>query len=188
MKHAAEILTKNRIPTNSFLKAVHFCSVKDFSMDEQIAILKELVPSANLSELDPIPLKYTFLYVVQDTVKLMELDMRDRPADLLGVFEQAVKKTEALLVKNPWIYTKEFEAEYEAAKRPLLKAEKNQLILNKGTKLEAAMKLYMENKTLSVKELAQLFVKELGMSPAGATTYVYSAKKKVESRERTAAA
>ena len=46
-----------------------------------------------------------------------------------------------------------------------------------NTKSEKALELYKQNSSMTRKELICLFVQELGMSMAGASTYVYNCKK-----------
>lgn len=45
-----------------------------------------------------------------------------------------------------------------------------------GSKKEQAIALYKANSGMSRKELIELFIRELGMTPAGASTYVHLAK------------
>jgi len=50
--------------------------------------------------------------------------------------------------------------------------------IKKGGKQVLAAQLFEANKTSTTAELVALFVKELGMTKAGATTYVYNVRKK----------
>ena len=103
MKQAQEMFAKHNIPVTNYMAAIRYCNLREFDMETQLEVISTLVPTSHAHELDPIPLKFAFLYFVQDTVRALN---ESKPIDLLGVFESAVIKADALLVRSPEIYTK----------------------------------------------------------------------------------
>ena len=181
MPKVEDVLEKKQIPTYSPIAAIRYCSMRDFTMDEQLDMLGGLVPTHCVEDLDPIPLKYAFLYFVQDSVR--ELSQGKTRVNCETIFLGAVTKANDLLEKNPHIYTKEFRAEEVEASRPTPKSQRHKFVPNKGTKLDKAMGLFEKNKELTVKEFAAVLIKELDMSAAGALTYAYQGKKKLAKLE-----
>lgn len=170
-----EAFTKRQIPVSSAFMAIRYCNLREFSMKEQIGMLSELIPSDYTDNLDPIPLKYSFLYFVQDTVN--ELSQGKTEVNCSDIFIGACLKADSYLAKNPWIYTKEFIMEEEIASKPLPKTQR-------GTKVNKVIALYkkVDADTMQIKDFAKLVEKEIGMTPAGALTYAYLARKKLTTK------
>jgi hypothetical protein len=94
---------------------------------------------------------------------------------------KAAKKIAQARVDSPWIFTS--QSSYSTVVSTTETREGVQVEvktdgkMKKGGKQILAAALYEKHKSLSNKEVIQIFMKELDMSQAGATTYFYNAKK-----------
>lgn len=99
------------IPRTSVFAAIQHCHARNYTLDEQISMLQDMVPAGTLDDLDPIPLKYSFLYFVQDYIRAGE------NPNCEDIFIGAVLKADDLLKRFPYIWTKEFNMEADAAEQ-----------------------------------------------------------------------
>ncbi len=171
-----DILAKRNIPTDSHIKAVGYCNKADFSHEIQTEILTAAVPTYDVTiHEDLVHAKYSFLYFVQDAVMALNTG---RVVDAETLLLESVTKSNRIISQLEWLYDKEWRDEEFKASQPLPKSKQEGLVQNKGTKMEKAILIYKENKQLTVKEIAALFVGQLDMTPAGATSYAYILRKK----------
>lgn len=166
------ILAKHKIPTDSYVRAVQYCNdeLTRFSPVEQATIVSELVGAQNVvSHKDERLNKYTFLYLVQEAIRA---GSANKPYDIQTVYQVAQDRASKFVAENPWIFA--------GADRPAngITRVSNPNSPKKGWKQEKAAEIYQAHKGKTRKELIAIFVKELDMSTAGASTYVHSMKKK----------
>ena len=110
------------------------------------------------------------MYTIQETVRAFT---GVAPPDMELLWEDIKTRTEDFLENNPWVLI-----DYAEASRPL--DDDGNPKAKKGDKKVRSQELYIENKDngLSRKEWIALFVSEIDMSPAGASTYYANMKKK----------
>ena len=106
-----------------------------------------------------------FLYVVQETIRAFS---HPEVPDMDVVFNNAIQHYEKFVAENPWSIKI-----YESA--PKLDADGN-VKPKKGAKKEMAESLFKENKNKSKQEIMDIFMEQVGMTPAGASTYYYNCK------------
>lgn len=167
MHQALKIISTYGIPTNSAIRAIQYLGEKeDYSTDQYRSMIKELIGFDLVT--DERQTKYTFLYLIQDIIK--ELYNTDK-LDNEGLFLSAQTKALFFIRDNPWTFAQPEETiKVDVEGKPKRK---------KGAKQEEAMRIYKENIDEGKKAVIELFMSELDMSKAGATTYFYNTKKKV---------
>lgn len=121
-------MISQEIPRTSVIAAIHFCQTRNFTMNEQISQLQDMVPAGSLEGLDPIPLKYSFLYFIQDYI------IAGDKANCEDIFIGACLKADNLLARNPHIWTKEFNLEADAAEEAGKQKRVRRIFLRKKKK------------------------------------------------------
>jgi hypothetical protein len=114
---------------------------------------------------------YTFYYVVQKAIRTHLWGEPVEGEDLLTPSIVEADKLLHRLTEGDLTFvraTLEDKPRVDAAGNPKKK---------KGAKQELAAELYQKNKDKDRKEIIQIFVDEIGMSKAGATTYFYNMRK-----------
>lgn len=136
-------------------------------------IINNLVPTV-VAFSDPIEARMTAQFLVDSALKLGD---KYDPTDAL---KKAADRIAYHREHNPWFFYKKDHSTVATTteiKSGVAVEVKADGALKKGSKQILAKALYEQNKTMSNKELVQLFMKELGMSEAGSRTYVYNVKK-----------
>lgn len=111
--------------------------------------------------------RYTLLYVVQEAVRQYNQGENVSAEQLL---DYAVNKASDYIKSHSWIFA-------EPETKPKTDSE-GRVKPKKGAKKEMAQDLYKKHKdNKSRKEIIQLFMDEIGMTKAGATTYFHNMKK-----------
>lgn len=109
-----------------------------------------------------------FLYLVQETIRV---SYNSDVFDMNTLFSLSVNRAVKFVDQHPYLYEKK-----EKDEQPKLNAH-GKPKRKKGAKKEEACRIYRENKDKSKKEIMELFMKQLDMSKAGASTYYYNCKK-----------
>ena len=155
------------IPVNSYIAAIQYLNDRsDLEQSQYEGMIKD-VTGVEQKFNDHRDAKYTFLYLVQETIrKSTSTDIFDMDA----LLEYAFTRAQKFIKENPWHWAEpEEEQKVDASGKPKRK---------KGAKQEEAARIYNENKADGKKAIIDLFMSELDMSKAGATTYFYNMKKK----------
>jgi galactitol-specific phosphotransferase system IIB component len=173
-----QILTRLNITPNSRLIAVQEVRERVETASDPIAAAKEIVDNLTIGETwstdDPIVARMTAAFLVDNAIKLGD------NYDPTAMLQKAAEKIAYYRETNPWFfYKREFSTvETTTETRHNVAVEvKADGKLKKGGKQIIAQALFENNKTMSTQDLVKLFMKELDMSKAGATTYVYNCKK-----------
>jgi len=166
--NAIERLQSQKIPTNSFIQAIHTLSENGVQMPE--------VYRSNYAELSghdmPACLddhaRFHYLYLVQETVRQ---NMQTGNVNMAEVIDLAEERAKSYIAKNPWIFAKP-EVGSPNYREPKMDAAGNPK-QKKGAKREKAISLWNKHKdeNLTRKQWIELLVAEVGMTPAGASTY-----------------
>jgi len=172
MNQAIETLQNYDIPTHSFVAAVKYLNDVEGEIRPDLYRdrIKEL--SGCETDADDETVRWHYLYLVQETVRKSQTTDK---LDMNQLFSFATDKAIKHLKKSPWIFAKhETEPKLDAAGNPKKK---------KGAKKEMAIKLYKKlveennGKFPARQDAIKRFVDEIGMTPAGASTYVANCKK-----------
>ena len=119
-------------------------------------------------------------YLVIDSVKDHNNNISHLPSEAL---ELAKKKANDFLAKNGWIVATSETTPSVPVADPVTGEVTNPAPAGKKrsgpSKKDQCVELYNkgDNKTKTRKELIEIFVKELGLTPAGASTYVHNCQK-----------
>jgi len=173
MNQAIETLQNYDIPTHSFTAAVKYLNEVEGEVLPELYRdrIKEL--SGHDTDATDETIRWHYLYLVQETVRQ---NLKNGTVDMDELFELATEKANTHLKKNPWMLgsREDKPVKLDAAGNPKKK---------KGAKKEMAIELYKKmvdennGKFPSRKDAIQRFVDEIGMTPAGASTYVANCKK-----------
>lgn len=172
MHKAIETLQSHNIPTHSYLAAVKYLGEETHQLQptEYRSRITELC--GHTVDVDDKFVRHHYLYLVQETVRR---SLNTDKLDMDELFELATARANKYIRTNPWIFVEsETEPKLDAAGNPKPK---------KGAKKEQAIALYkkMVNENNgnhpSRQNAIKRFVDEVGMTPAGASTYVANCKK-----------
>jgi len=165
-----EILKSQHIPTHSFMAAVKYLGEEEEHPDVYRERITEL--SGHTTKAEDKTVRHHYLYLVQETVRR---SLNTDKIDMDEMFELATERAEKYVAANPWVFAeRETEQKFDAGGQPKKK---------KGAKKEMAIALYKkmveenDGKYPSRKIAIDRFVEEIGMTPAGASTYVANCKK-----------
>lgn len=172
---ALEILQNVGFPgINSFTRAVQnlrlqYGELRNIAQYEQL--VKE-VTDIDRKFNDIFTARYTFLFLMQDIIRSTLAGTGVPESEMLALLSQAEIKAKDFLFANPWSRMTD-EVGVPAPEGSTVRGTKTKARTGE-TKAERAKVLYGENREKTRKELIELFMKELGMSKAGASTYVYN--------------
>lgn len=159
----------------SWIRVMHQVSDLELTTDQYINetlrltnIGRETIDEQTLRSTPHLP-KYLFGYVVQTIVRAYADSTG--PVDLAEVYAKSFQRAKKYIETHPWVFA---TGEDENAS-PRLDHNGN-IQPKKGDKKVMAKKVYEENKgkNLTRKEMIELLVKEVGLTPAGASTYEYN--------------
>ncbi len=163
------------IPIRSAVAAIQYLSDKQETMTpaHYQSLLEEFVGEQVHTKLTGVDadrqLKYTLLYFVQETIRKSFSTDKINPIEILGTASDKAKK---FIVENPWTFA--------TGESDVPKVDSNgNAKRKKGAKQEEAARIYIENKAKGKKTVIEMFMSELDMSKAGATTYFYNMKKQL---------
>ncbi|MEM4258085.1 MAG: hypothetical protein QXL17_02900 [Candidatus Thermoplasmatota archaeon] len=179
MHNPITVLEKYCVNTQDYTRAVQDVRVLWSTGKQYRDAIVELVGDVSeVGSFDDLTAKYFYLYLVQNIVR-NELD----PSLIVNeAFQSALKMVDRLR-NGDMQYA--LGLEDNAILNGAVAVNENGETVSvrsgrKGEKKDRAIQLYSENKDkLSRNEMIELFMKELDMSKAGATTYVYNCKKEV---------
>lgn len=166
MHPAIQKIADRGIPTSSYVAAIrHLNDSGDLARDQYVSIMSDLV-GQKVSVGDDRITKYTFLYLIQETIrKSFNTDVMNM-AELL---ELAHRRAVTFIKENAFVFAEpEDTITVDSDGKPKQK---------KGAKQEGAATIYQENISKGKATVIGLFMSELDMSKAGATTYFYNMKK-----------
>jgi hypothetical protein len=169
MHQAIKTISTYGIPTNSATRAIQYLGEKeDYTSEQYFSMIVEIT-GHGINIADPRLTKYTFLYLIQDIIKT---SFNTDNIDMTSLILSSSDKAEKFIAENPWVFAVPDEVvKVDDAGKPKRK---------KGAKQEEALRIYKENISEGKPKIIELFMSELDMSKAGATTYFYNTKKKVE--------
>lgn len=156
-----ERLKSYHIPTYSFVAAIQNLTEKELRVSEYRSRIKEL--SNIKSNADDKVARYHYLYLVQELVRQ---SLNTDKFDMEKLHNLALEKATTYVTKNPWLFAEREDAE------PKLDAAGN-VKQKKGAKKEQAIELWNKhkNENMTRKQWIDLLVTEVGLTPAGASTY-----------------
>lgn len=174
MKNVAQELQKlYKIDLTSFTRAANqflgmgiddAYRLDSFMMD----VLGDIVPTKNTFEQQKF-----VAYVVQEAVRNHILK---EPTDPATVIAAAKAMTEKYFIKNPWSQPKVI-VRPEGVGEDFIPDRKHRAPRGSGmSKKDRSVALYKQHAGKPRKELIDIFVKELGLTPPGASTYVHNCK------------
>lgn len=175
MKNVALELNKlYKIDLGSFTRAANqFLSM---GYDDQhrlqtimMDVLGDIIPCR-----DEVEMQKFVGYVVQEAVRNHILQ---EPTDPATIIKAAREKTDKFFVKQPWTAPKPVVVPVGIDPTTFVPDRKHRAPKGSGlSKKERSVALYKEHAGKSRKELIDIFVKELGLTPPGASTYVHNCK------------
>lgn len=166
-----EKLREYGIPVNSAVSAIQYVNGReDLTKEQYEANLSDLTGTSVSYDNKRIA-KYTYLYFIQNAIKLSQNTDR---GDAVALLEKSNADAVHYIKNNKWVFAAEDNPDNAPAKVDSNGKPKRK----KGAKQEEAARIYQENKGKDKKDIIQKFMDELDMSKAGATTYFYNMKKK----------
>jgi hypothetical protein len=173
MSSVIEKIKELGLPINSFVSAVHelhlhFGDRTKGDYDFQIAALT----NHHVETKHTKHAQLVFGYIVQESIRAY---ITKTPQTVDELVELASSKALTFLVNNPW---NDAETEITTVTTPDGETTSVVTVKNKRgkgpTKRDLSIQLYtkVKDQKLSRQDLINLFVKELGLTPAGASTYV----------------
>ena len=167
-----------KIDTSSFSAAQRDITAR-FKMGTQVAyedLILDLVCEPLGAE-STKEAEMLFCYLVQETVRQYNLGNLIEKDEAIAIARQ---RTNEFIAKNPWAIVKDVPqvtvVEGVEVSTPTVARVKRG---SGGSKKDRCLALYRANPTLDRKAFIALFMKELGLSIPGATTYVYNCMKGV---------
>lgn len=171
---AIEILEKtHKLNVRSAVQAIQRVSEWSLSPKQWHDISKELRgnTSSNASALDgDHEQEYATKYFIQNIIKQYTL-YAETKFDIDLLYVKSVEEAKKYIANSPWVFAKaEVDEKFNSDGSPASK---------KGDKKLLAKEVYEANKgkEMSRKEWIALLVKEVGLTPAGASTYYANLKK-----------
>lgn len=172
-------ITKLKINTSSFVAASRDVAER-FRMTTQ-GEYEDLILDLVMQPLHPKSVKEAellFGYLVQETVRKFNAGVLIEKDEAIEI---ARTKTALYFANNPWLDEVQIEAKAAAAEADgtfvASTTAKRVKRGSGGSKKDRCLALYNANPALDRKGFIELFVKELGLSIPGATTYVYNCMK-----------
>lgn len=172
MQTVIDKMKEENIPVHSYVAAIqHLGEYHDYPasfFNQQISLLVDnTIPIE-----DRFLARYSYLYFVQEVIRHFIDSPDDSQHQPSSVWRTAQKQASLFIQKNSWATVEPDDVEkLDAAGNPKKK---------KGAKQEMAIALYAEHWSKPKKEIIEIFIKEIGMSPAGASTYYYNCKRNYE--------
>lgn len=167
---ALEILkTKYQLPVHS--NCLTGQEVGAWALNEQqwIDIVAELRGCKD--KLEPLAGEHTTKYVARYFIQnIVKAELADKVLNLDNIYTSSVQEATQYIDQNPWVFAQlEAEVKLNADGTPAPK---------KGDKKVIAKDVYEKNKDkgLARKQWIELLVKEVGLTPAGASTYYANLK------------
>lgn len=170
-----DILRGYDIPLGSASEAIQMINRKQrLTRDEYLRRITELAPEAveilgEHVDLEDSQMRFMYLYLVQQIIEDSEnTDVLDMEETAVHAFERAT----GFMRNNSWIFA-------EKAEKVKLDAAGN-VKPKKGAKKDLAKQVYnalIKGKDLTRKAAIDVLVKEVGLTPAGASTYYANLKK-----------
>lgn len=161
-------LHKQNIPSFSVSGAIVELGKQDLSLNqalEQIEMLTSIRP--DVTDVHEANLMYH--YLIQDSLQLLKKGVET--VETSWIMESTLKKAKTYKAKNPFVFA---TGDGFSSVRNNTTVEKKQ---KKGWKQARAIELLRANPNMERKQILQLFVNELQMTPACANTYLFNLKK-----------
>lgn len=157
------------VPVRSYCAAAwHFIDRPDLTKDEYENHIYTLT-GVRRQYKDFRDARYSFLYLIQETIRKWESTDKFDMGEMLIYAE---KCAQTLFVEQAYHWAEpDEEVKTDSSGKPKRK---------KGAKQIDALRIYNENVEDGKQAIVDMFMSELDMSKAGATTYYYNMKKKVE--------
>jgi hypothetical protein len=158
------------IPVRSYGAAIWYLNDRpDLEKDEYENLIHTLT-GVRRQYKDHRDARYSFLYLVQETIRKWESTDKFDMEEMLIYAEKCAQK---LFTEQAYHWAEpDEEVKTDSKGNPKRK---------KGAKQVEALRIYNENVADGKSKIIELFMSELDMSKAGATTYFYNMKKKAES-------
>ena len=168
MNTILDTLQKYGIPIHSYILAVQSLTDIELTPDQYRDRIKEL--SGHDSKAEDKHIRIHYHYLIQETVRRY---MDTGIVDMGSVFISSDRKASEYCGKNPWIFVDKANNEVTASINS--DAPKKQ---KKGAKKIHAKEVWEKNKDVerTRKEWIALLVGEVGLTPAGASTYYSNLK------------
>ena len=157
------------IPVRSYCAAIWYLNERpDLIKCEYERLICELT-GIQRTYVDHREARYSFLYLIQETLRKWESTDKFDMGEMLIYAE---KCAQTLFVEQAYHWAEpDEEVKTDSSGKPKRK---------KGAKQIDALRIYNENVEDGKQAIVDMLMSELDMSKAGATTYYYNMKKKVE--------
>ena len=161
------------IPVHSYIRAIqHLTDRPPLSYGEYDSRSSKLVRSLVKSP-DEKMAKYTYLYLIQETVRAASATVGVDPSSFL---QYAISRASAHIESNPWLFVQPDNFD-SSDTDPTVSRSGNSS--KKGAKQDIVEQIYRNHrKTTTKADLIDMFVEQAGMTKSGASTYFYAMKKK----------
>lgn len=152
------------VPSFSVVGVITELGQQDLSLNQALEQIETLTGTRpNVTDMHEARLMYQ--YLIQDGLRLRKQGVENVETE--WILDAALRKAVAFKTKHPYVFATEEE---------VVKVNVNGDVKHKkGWKQARAMELLKANPNIDRKDLIQLFMKELDMTLAGATTYFYIA-------------
>lgn len=176
--NTVEVLKQFNIDSTSVAKAVHEVRELVEGSNDPASTAHEIIKYFTVEPvktIDPIEARIMAQYLVQQALQ------RGESYDPIGMLEKAQERVALMMIRWPHAFTADAPSYAPVYTKKEVEGVVVQMKddgkLKKGGKQVIAQVLYEKNAGKSNGELIAIFMKELDMSKAGATTYVYNCKK-----------
>ncbi len=168
LEQAVKVLEADGIPTHSAVRGAQHVNGLMLTAEQAKPLIKTLTgQEVNGAHVMHVPLVYG--YLVQNILKA---HVAKQAADLLDLLVRSKEQAAKLIEEQAWMFIVDVDSrqEIENADPEVVKAG----MAKKGARKVLALKVYrekIEGKDLKRKEAIAILCEEIGLTPAGASTY-----------------
>lgn len=167
MTNAVQMIEQFGIPTNNFVDAIRFVNDRDWLSKEEYEQRIEQITGHKIALSDQKQARMYYLYLIQESV-------RSKDNDVDTVINEVEQRVQHFNKEYGWALVSDEDHKSDEEK---VDASGNQKP-KKGAKKELAKKVWNQNKDKGYtrKQFIDILVKEVGLTPAGASTYYSNLK------------
>lgn len=156
------------IPTFSVAGVIVELGQQELSLNQALEQIEAITGTRpNVTDMHEAKLMYQ--YLIQDGLRLKKQGVET--VETNWILDNAQRKAVAFMTKHPFVFATGEDVKVNAS---------GEVKQKKGWKLVRAVELMKSNPNMDRKEMIQLFMKELDMTQAGATTYFHHTKTKMQ--------
>lgn len=185
MHNPIAVLEKRGIDVRTHLGAVQDARAFNWTNGKQYrdAIAELAGDVSEFGAFDDLTAKFFYLYLVENVVKRHNNESNISAENIVSESMSSALKMNERIRTGDFAYLAKLEDNAALLAGTVIGEDGEVIVVRsgrKGEKKDRALDLYKANSKLSRNEMIELFMKELDMSKAGATTYVYNCKKEIE--------